>query len=101
MRLTQFGHQVPRRNSATRGPCCTKYFNDTACGMFAASNMNSGARSPMCSVEFSLAIDGTVKHPRKRDNNGRNRGIKKGSVRLESDSEGVRTGRRAKGRAHE
>src|SRR3954468_22140283 len=79
MRLTQLGHQVPRRNSTTKGPCSRKCFNETACGNLAASNMNSGARSPTSNVLLSFAIEGTVKQGRKPDNNGRNRGINKDS----------------------
>jgi hypothetical protein len=47
--------------------------------MFAASNINSGARSPTRRVELSLAIDRTVKQGRKPDNPGKNRGTKRDS----------------------
>ncbi len=89
MRFTQLGHQVPRRNSITNGPCSTKCFKETAWGRFAASNINSGARSPTCNVLLSFAIDRTVKHPRKADNTGRNRGIKRDSSQRDDVGEWV------------
>src|SRR5919108_706347 len=50
MRLTQLGHQVPRWNSSTAGPCCSSHSSVYSPGMFAADSLNSGARSPTRSV---------------------------------------------------
>jgi hypothetical protein len=54
-----------------------------ACGKLAASSMNSGARSPNFSFEFSLAIDPTLEHVIAADNTGRGKGTKEGSLRDE------------------
>ena len=46
MRFTQFGHQVPRRNSTIKVPRGRKPESDRIPSRFAAGNRNSGAREP-------------------------------------------------------
>jgi hypothetical protein len=50
MRFTQFGHQVPRRNSTIKVPRVKKPERDRIPSRFAADNKNSGALAPTLRV---------------------------------------------------
>src|SRR5215469_10977758 len=50
MRFTQFGHQVPRRNSTIAGPRCNKSASEKLPARFAALSVKSGALSPILRV---------------------------------------------------
>ena len=50
MRFTQFGHQVPLKNSTTRIARRKNPDMVNIPSRFAASNANSGAREPTCNV---------------------------------------------------
>jgi hypothetical protein len=50
MRFTQFGHQVPRRNSRITGLSARKSESEKFPSRFAATKENSGARDPIPNV---------------------------------------------------
>jgi hypothetical protein len=56
MRLTQFGHQVPRRNSTITGELRKASFSVNDCVPFAAGKTKSGARSPSFKVELGIRM---------------------------------------------
>jgi hypothetical protein len=56
MRLTQLGHQVPRRNSTATGADFNNDFKETAWGKLAASNLKFGAASPTSNVELWVTM---------------------------------------------
>jgi hypothetical protein len=57
MRLTQLGHQVPRRNSTIVGPRCRISASEKLPGRFAAFNVKFGALSPTFNVsEMDLSL---------------------------------------------
>jgi len=58
MRFTQFGHQVPRKNSTMAGPFRSSAESDTLPYLFAEESENSGARSPTRSVELLSGMAG-------------------------------------------
>src|SRR3954464_6316511 len=66
MRFTQFGHQVPRRNSTITGPRAVSSPSDTLsptprpATAFAVFSVNSGARSPTFTGSSRDSIIGTL-----------------------------------------
>jgi hypothetical protein len=54
MRFTQFGHQVPRKNSKTTIPSARKPERETIPSRFAAASENSGARDPIPKVSVTF-----------------------------------------------
>jgi hypothetical protein len=56
MRFTQFGHQVPRRNSTITGPRSLISASEYSSSRFAAIKVKSGAESPALSVSVSVRI---------------------------------------------
>src|SRR5580700_10905200 len=56
MRLTQFGHQVPRKNSTIRVPRDRKPDSERMPSRFAAASKNSGARDPTVRVSVRSCI---------------------------------------------
>jgi hypothetical protein len=79
MRFTQFGHQVPRKNSTTAGPRSSNFASETSPAPFAEASVNSGARSPTFRVELCCVTGATVDHWQNRDNNRNNTGISGGN----------------------
>src|ERR1700690_3102855 len=65
MRFTQFGHQVPRRNSTINAPRDRKPESERIPSRFAADSKNSGARDPTdrVSVRSDILIS-TLEHKR-------------------------------------
>jgi hypothetical protein len=63
MRLTQFGHQVPRRNSTINVPRDRKPDSERMPSRFAAASKNSGARDPAVRVPVrSCILKTTLEH---------------------------------------
>ncbi len=56
MRFTQFGHQVPRRNSTISAPRDRKPEREKIPSRFAADSRNSGAREPTAKVSVRSDI---------------------------------------------
>ncbi len=58
MRFTQFGHQVPRRNSRIPGVprCNASFIRENLPAQFAASSSKSGASSPTRKVDVWSSI---------------------------------------------
>src|SRR5208282_2941912 len=58
-RFTQFGHQVPRRNSKITGPWARNLESEKSPSRFAAASENSGPRDPIpkVSVRFFNRTD--------------------------------------------
>src|SRR5215470_6734160 len=54
MRFTQFGHQVPRRNSTMVGPRCNNSESEKVPERFAALSVKAGALSPSLRVSVVL-----------------------------------------------
>jgi hypothetical protein len=69
MRFTQFGHQVPRRNSTITIPCARKLDREKLPSRLAAASENSGARDPIpkVSVTFFTRIDSKVRAPAEQE----------------------------------
>jgi hypothetical protein len=72
MRFTQFGHQVPRRNSNTKEPCESNAESENTPSRFAAGSEKSGACEPsfIVSVKFRISY-ATLKHRLATDNSAR------------------------------
>src|ERR1700687_391294 len=75
MRFTQFGHQVPRRNSRISVPCVSNPLRVNVPSRLAAPREKSGAREPISrvSVRFCM-LSSTVSEVECRNNNGWGRG---------------------------
>jgi len=56
MRLTQFGHQVPRKNSPISGPPANNPESEKLPSRLAAASENSGARDPTPNVSVTFCI---------------------------------------------
>jgi len=56
MRLTQFGHHVPRKNSRTAGPRARRIESEKFPSRFAAASEKSGARDPIPKVSVRFCI---------------------------------------------
>jgi hypothetical protein len=56
MRLTQFGHQVPRKNSRITAPRARILESEDEPSWFAALSEKSGARDPMPNVSVRFCI---------------------------------------------
>src|SRR6266436_8867080 len=71
MRFTQFGHQVPRRNSRISVPCVSRPPRVNVPSRLAAPREKSGAREPISrvSVRFCM-LSSTVSEVEIRNNNG-------------------------------
>src|SRR6266576_6546136 len=71
MRFTQFGHQVPRRNSRISAPFSIRPLRVNVPSRLAASREKSGAREPISrvSVRFCM-LSSTVSEVEIRNNNG-------------------------------
>jgi hypothetical protein len=54
MRFTQFGHQVPRKNSKINEPAAFRLLRRNWPSPFAAPKANSGARLPISSVSVRV-----------------------------------------------
>src|ERR1700691_3874269 len=84
MRFTQFGHQVPRRNSRISGPCARKPPRLNMPSRLAAKSEKSGAFDPISRVSVRSFIveiaysksrlDSTLSEVKSRNNNGRGTG---------------------------
>jgi hypothetical protein len=90
MRFTQFGHQVPRKNSTTTGPRSRSFASDTSPMPFAEAREKSGARSPTFSVALCCAMASNVDQRKNRGNN------RQGSAKSMADGRGpIQSGRAA------
>src|SRR5208337_1356640 len=71
MRFTQFGHQVPRRNSRISVPCASRPPRVNVPSRLAAAREKSGAREPISkvSVRFCM-LSSTLSEVDFRNNNG-------------------------------
>src|SRR6266852_1238577 len=71
MRFTQFGHQVPRRNSRINVPCASRPLRVNVPSRLAAPTEKSGAGEPISrvSVRFCM-VSSTVSEGECRNNNG-------------------------------
>src|SRR6266404_1931003 len=71
MRFTQFGHQVPRRNSRISAPFSIRPLRVNVPSRLAASREKSGAREPISrvSVRFFM-LSSTLSEVECRNNNG-------------------------------
>jgi hypothetical protein len=56
MRFTQFGHQVPRKNSRITGPRARRLESENVPSWFAAKSEKSGARDPIPKVSVRFCI---------------------------------------------
>jgi hypothetical protein len=56
MRLTQLGHQVPRRNSRIAGPRARRLESEKTPSRLAAVSEKSGARDPIPRVSVRFCI---------------------------------------------
>ena len=75
MRLTQFGHHVPRRNSRITAPCARKEDSEKLASRLAAASEKSGATEPTARVSVRSAISiSTVREQIVRDKGLRQRG---------------------------
>jgi len=71
MRFTQFGHQVPRKNSRTIGPRSRRFESENCPSRFAAVSENSGARDPIPNVSVRFCtLKLTVRYPREQNKGG-------------------------------
>jgi hypothetical protein len=80
MRFTQFGHQVPRKNSKMTGPCSRKLGSENFPPRFAAASEKSGARDPIPSVSVQLRISkSTLRYSRDQNKSRRDEGTTGGT----------------------
>src|SRR6266481_1989640 len=71
MRLTQFGHHVPRRNSRISVPFSIRPLRVNVPSRLAAPREKSGARDPISRVSVRLfMLSSTVSEVEIRNNNG-------------------------------